>query len=417
MALGALGVGAGSPRQAQLRIIRDGAGAAIDQAMVIWFPGPHSFTGEDCAEVHLHGGRFIVEAVLGILAASGIRLAAPGEFTRRAFENGKLDLGQAEAVADLIDAECESQARQAIDQLQGALGDRYEAWRDDLIEVLARLEALVDFPDEDISAALTGVEARLRLLEGDLASALADGLRGRRVRDGYRVAIVGPVNAGKSSLFNRLVARDAAIVADLPGTTRDVIEAALDLGGYRLLVADTAGLRVSDDPVELEGIRRARAWADQADRRIWVIDGSTDDGGLDLAAAQTRDGDLCVLNKMDRVPGAMATLAVSWAARESLAGLKISTYDDGPDRVLEWVGRDAVSAMSGSDFPAVTRLRHDSSLREGVEAIRRALENLRQPELAAEDVRLAVRALAQITGSIVAEDVLEKVFATFCIGK
>jgi tRNA modification GTPase len=242
-----------------LRTLRDSEGAILDRALVVWFPGPRSFTGEDSAELYLHGGRFVVESVLDALISSGVRLAAPGEFSRRAFANGKLDLAQAEAIADLVDAESEAQARQALDQLRGALGARYTAWREVLIQALARLEVLVDFPDEDIGDAAVGLETSLIGLADALELAMRDGARGERVRDGYRVAIVGPPNAGKSSLFNKLVRREAAIVADAPGTTRDIIETSFDLGGYRVVLADTAGLRFTESLVEGEGVARGRA--------------------------------------------------------------------------------------------------------------------------------------------------------------
>lgn len=416
-ALKALSVKIGAPRRVCLRTLRDLSGAILDRALVVWFPGPKSFTGEDSVELHLHGGRFVVESVLGSLMAAGVRLAEPGEFSRRAFANGKLDLAQAEAIGDLVDAESEAQARQALEQLRGALGARYAGWREVLIQALARLEVLVDFPDEDISDAAVGLEASLVRLAEALESAMQDAARGERVREGYRVAIVGPPNAGKSSLLNKLVKREAAIVADSPGTTRDVIESELDLGGYRVLLADTAGLRVAESLVEGEGIRRARVWAEDAARRVWVLDGASDDGTWREGLALWRAGDLCLMNKSDRPEGAVAREARDEAARRNLTVMSISVRDGGSADVREWLSRDVVTAMAGADFPAVTRRRHALALGSAATALRRAIGGLARPELACEDLRLAARALASVTGAIATEDVLEEVFATFCIGK
>ncbi|HQR91337.1 MAG TPA: tRNA uridine-5-carboxymethylaminomethyl(34) synthesis GTPase MnmE, partial [Caulobacter sp.] len=261
------------PRQAALRRLKHD-GVALDEALVLFFQGPGSYTGEDAAEFHVHGGRAVVEALLDALAALGLRLAEPGEFTRRAFENGKLDLAQAEGVADLIDAETEGQRKQALGQIGGALSQRYDRWRDLLVHALAMLEAAVDFPDEDLPEEVAArARPGLETLAAEIDAALSDVSRGRRIRDGYRIALVGAPNAGKSTVLNGLAERDAAIVTEIAGTTRDIIEVPLVLGGYRVLLADTAGLRETTDVVEAEGVRRARAWAHDADLRIWVVDG------------------------------------------------------------------------------------------------------------------------------------------------
>ena len=248
-------------RRASLRTLRDGGGVALDRGLVLWTPGPASFTGEDAAEFHVHGGRAVVEAVSAALTAAGSRPAEPGEFTRRAFENGKLDLTEAEGVADLVDAETQAQRRQALAQLEGAAARAAAAWRGRLLRALAHLEAAVDFPDEDLPE---DVAARARpdllALRDDLVSAAAD-RRGERLREGLRVALVGAPNAGKSSLLNALAGRDAAIVTPTPGTTRDVIEVRVELAGAPALLADTAGLRETQDAIEAEGVRRAAAWA------------------------------------------------------------------------------------------------------------------------------------------------------------
>jgi len=403
-----------APRRAGLRTLRAADGAVIDKGLVLWFPGPNSYTGEDSAELHLHGGLAVVGALTGALLAAGVRLAEPGEFTRRAFENGRLDLDQAEAVADLVDAETEAQARQALGQLEGALGRRYDHWRSQLIEALAQLEAAVDFPDEEVPA---DVAARARgpieRLLGELDEALADEARGRRIRDGYRIAIIGAPNAGKSSLFNALLGRDAAIVTPIPGATRDVIEAPLVLAGYKVLLADMAGLRETSDPVEIEGVRRARAWAATADLRLWLVDASASDGGWRLAADLVQPADIALLNKADLPAGedAAAARAVAPEAEPiSVAGGDVAAL---LERLVARVSVD----LSGAEFPAVTQARHRSLLEAARDHLVRALESLEEPELAAEDVRLAARALGRVAGRIGAEDVLDLVFASFCIGK
>ena len=266
------------PRQATLARVRDPAtGEAIDDALTLWFPGPRSETGEDMAELQLHGGLAVVSAVLEVLGAmDGCRLAEPGEFTRRAFDNGRLDLTEVEGLADLIAAETPAQRRAAYRQLKGLIGDQAEAWRRQIIDAQALVEARIDFADEaDVPEDLVGPALyAAQQLRSKIVAALADRGRGERLRDGLVVAIAGPPNAGKSTLLNRLARREAAIVSPYPGTTRDVIEVHLDLGGYPVTLLDTAGIRESDDPVEQEGIRRAAARAAAADLVLWVIDGS-----------------------------------------------------------------------------------------------------------------------------------------------
>jgi tRNA modification GTPase len=409
-----------SPRRASLRKLRDAEGGVIDDALVLWLPGPASYTGEDGAEFHVHGGRAVVEALGRRLGELGLRPAEPGEFTRRAFQNGKLDLTQAEAVADLVDAESEAQRRQALDQLSGALGRLYESWRTRLVETLALLEAEIDFPDEDLPGGLAArvgpmLDEQVRAFD----AALADAGRGERVRDGYRIAVVGAPNAGKSSLFNALVRREAAIVTPIPGTTRDVLEAAFDLKGFRVLLADTAGLRESLDVVEVEGVRRARAWAEDAALRLWVVDGSASDGHWREVGEALRPGDLLVLNKADQPRGADAEEALAVSREQGLTPLDLSAGTGAGLERLEAVLADKVSdALAGADFPAVTRERHRRRLGEAREHLMRARAALDLgPELAAEDVRLAARALGRVAGRIDAEDVLDVVFASFCIGK
>ena len=406
------------PRLASVRRLRDDTGVTLDQALTLWFPGPASYTGEDCAELQLHGSTAIVDAVTAALLAAGARLALPGEFTRRAFENGKLDLGQAEAVADLVDAETQAQARQALGQLGGALGRRYDQWRDLLLNVLALLEAGVDFPDEEIPPEIA-FEARdlLARLIGEIDAALDDQRRGQRVRKGYQIAIVGAPNAGKSSLLNGLIGRPAAIVTDTPGATRDIIEAPIVLAGYKVILADMAGLRATEDPIEAEGVRRARAWAESADLRLWVVDGAADDGWWLEASALVGRGDICLINKFDLGRGADGIEAGRFATSLGMVVWDLSLRADGVDRVLERLTQKVVSDLQGSDFPTATRERHAGHLRAARDHLARADVMLNEPELAAEDVRLAVRELASVAGLLGAEDVLGRIFSSFCIGK
>jgi tRNA modification GTPase len=407
------------PRQAGLRRLRH-HGYDLDEALVLWFEGPASYTGEDAAEFHVHGGRAVVEALLKALVSLGLRLAEPGEFTRRAFENGKLDLAQAEGVADLIDAETEGQRRQALGQIGGALSQRYDRWREILIQALAMLEAAVDFPDEDLPEEVAArARPGLEVLSAEIGAALADVSRGRRVRDGYRIALVGAPNAGKSTLLNGLAERDAAIVTDTPGTTRDIIEVPMVLGGYRVLLADTAGLRETHDAIEAEGVRRARAWATEADLRIWVLDGfhvkQLDGQESDLLMS----GDWVVINKTDIADALdVQTARQMFEARQLSVAAVTAHSSEAISGLRARLTSHVTGALSGSEFPAATRLRHAERLKEARGYLDRALSDVGlEVELAAEDVRLAARALAKITGRIDAEDVLDRVFSSFCIGK
>ncbi len=404
------------PREAVLRTLRDGEGRALDQALVLWFEGPASYTGEDAAEFHVHGGPAVVAGLLEAIAAQGLRLAEPGEFTRRAFENGKLDLAQAEGVADLIEAETEAQARQALDQLGGALGQAQTRWRDGLIEALAMFEAAVDFPDEEVPADVAArARPALQSLIAELEHAVAGVKRGERVREGFRVALVGAPNAGKSTILNALAGREAAIVTATPGTTRDVIEVPMRLAGYKALLADTAGLRDTHDEIEAEGVRRARAWADEADLRIWVVDGASD-AAATVPALHPHD--LCLINKADLGQGAETGHALVEARALNVEVLRLSAWKPDDISALEKaLEQRVVDALAGAEPPTATRLRHRELLSEALERLNRALALDDDLELAAEDVRLAGRALDRITGRIDPEDVLDRVFSSFCIGK
>jgi tRNA modification GTPase len=391
----------------------------LDSALAVRFAAPHSYTGEDMVELHLHGGRAVLAGILDQLAQiPGLRPAEPGEFTRRAFENGKLDLTEAEAVADLVAADTIAQQRQALKQLSGELGRLYEDWRQRLLRALAHLEAFIDFPDEDLPDSVISNIARIvEGLKKEIAGHLADDRRGERLRDGLAIAILGPPNAGKSSLLNVLAQREAAITAETAGTTRDVIEVHLDLGGYPVLLADTAGLREASDHVEAEGVRRALARAAEADLKVLVLDAaapSSIEGSKSIASVI--DGDtLVVLNKMDIARGEF-----DWA--DTLCGIappmRVSVRTgDGLEQLLERLTNEIAARMpSAGAAPIITRARHRAALTECLAALERYRTGV-LPELAAEDLRLAARAIGRITGRVDVEDILDVIFREFCIGK
>ena len=404
-------------RMTRVKVIDPASGELLDDGLAVWFPAPASFTGEDVAELHIHGGRAAVGGLLESLGGvPGLRLAEPGEFTRRAFENGKMDLTAAEGLADLVDAETSAQRRQAVRQLRGELGRLYESWRERLLRALARLEATIDFSEEDLPAGLDRqVRREVGALESEIAAHLGDDRRGERLREGVHMTIIGPPNAGKSSLLNLLARRDAAIVSETAGTTRDVIEVRLDLGGYPLVVADTAGLRGGaggeHDAVEREGMRRARQRARDADLRLAVFDAAdwpaTDPGAAELIDDHT----VVTINKVD-LGDPKPPLVVG--GRRALA-ISVRT-GKGIDALLARLEREAAARCQVAGSPGLTRLRH----RQALEACRASLARFLETdagELAAEDLRLAARALGRITGRVDVDHVLDVIFRDFCVGK
>ncbi|HUC10785.1 MAG TPA: tRNA uridine-5-carboxymethylaminomethyl(34) synthesis GTPase MnmE [Stellaceae bacterium] len=444
-----------SPRTARRRrLTHPDNGEPLDDALVLWFPAPASFTGEDIAELHLHGSRAVLAAVIDALGGLGLRLAEPGEFTRRAFYNGKLDLTQAEAIADLTAAETEAQRRQALRQLDGELGGLYRDWSQRLTRTLAHVEAAIDFPDEDLPPAIEQrIVAETRSLRTEIAGHLADGHRGERLRDGITIAIVGPPNAGKSSLLNRIARREAAITSPIPGTTRDIVEVAIDLAGYPVILADTAGLRESNDPIEQEGLRRAHRRAAEAEIRLFVFDARTPADAAGAAAWPGPDT-IVVANKIDLLGSADPRLSqretvmpgldpsTHGTRREAVSCRTDSDDRDKPDLDAE-VARSKshpeawfpVSALTGAGLdallqvlaarlaaahriegPVLTRARHRHALEDAAASLDRALA-ADLSELRAEDLRLALRCLGQITGAVGVEDLLDIIFRDFCLGK
>jgi tRNA modification GTPase len=409
------------PRQATLARARDPAsGEVIDEAVALWFPAPRSETGEDMAELQLHGGPAVIAAVLEALGAiGGCRLAEPGEFTRRAFDNGRLDLTAVEGLADLIAAETPAQRRQAFRQLKGLIGDRAETWRRQIIEALALVEAGIDFSDEtDVPENLVAPALlTAQQLRGEIAAALANSGHGERLREGLVVAIAGPPNAGKSTLLNRLARREAAIVSPFPGTTRDVVEVHLNLAGYPVTLLDTAGIRVSDDPVEQEGVRRARTRADTADLVLWVIDGSvTGREAADKSESVIKSEAWTVRNKIDLLVDKLCISSESGTADSFFISAATGA---GIDRLLAALVSFARDYFAATEAAVVTRARHRRALEDTLSALDCALAQgaTGSEELIAEELRAAATVLGRLTGRVDVEDILDVIFREFCIGK
>lgn len=409
-----------TPRQASRRLLRDGAGQPIDDAVVLWFPGPGSATGEDVVEFHVHGGRAVLAALLAeISLIPNTRAAEPGEFTRRAFENGKLDLTEAEGLDDLIHADTDRQRRQALRQLQGLLGNRARDWRERIIEASALIEAGIDFSDEgDVPAELMAPAVKaIKALHDEIAKVLAAQGHSERLRDGLVVAIAGEPNVGKSTLMNQLARREVAIVSPHAGTTRDVIEVQLDLDGYPVTVIDTAGIRETDDPVEQEGVRRARARAEGADLVLWLVEGeraADPDTTRSLRTAgerQRSSGSVWIVrNKIDL--GGAAT-----ARPTGEFGISASRGDGIPE-LVEALVKFAADFFGTTEGALVTRARQRDLLVRACDSLRRSLELVEEgEELAAEELRAAAYALGRMLGRVDVEDVLGAIFQKFCIGK
>jgi tRNA modification GTPase len=405
-----------TPRFAALRLIRDPeTRELLDQGLVLFFPAPKSETGEDMAEFHVHGGRAVIEGVLAALGKiDGCRLAEPGEFARRAFENGKLDLTGAEGLADLVEAETAAQRRQALGQAGGRLYRLYEGWRRRLITAMARLEAGIDFSDEPDVAKGTVQQARVEVevLAREISAHLDDGRRGEVLREGFRVVLAGPPNVGKSSLMNALARREVAIVSEEAGTTRDVIEVRLDLEGLPVVLSDTAGLRDNPGKIEQEGIRRTLKRAREADLILWIIDVTAPPTSVPEELAAREDRVWPVANKMDLLPqGILHPLPDGAIGISALVG-----------HGVEGLMRKLTAAVRGrigeGEAPALTQARHRQALERTLAPLRSFLgAPMDEPELRAEDLRRAAQALGRLTGAVDAEDVLGEIFGRFCIGK
>jgi tRNA modification GTPase len=389
------------PRRAALRRIRrPGDREVLDEGLVLWFPGPKSETGEDMAELQVHGSRAVVQAIFAVLEGQGLRLARPGEFIRRAFESGKLDLTAVEGLADLIAAETEVQRRQAAGQAGGALAARAEAWRGGLIELRAEIEARLDFSDEgDVGEALpAGFDARVAALKAEMETAVAGVGAAERIREGFRVAILGRPNAGKSSLLNALARRDVAIVTPEAGTTRDVLEVPLDIHGFPVVLFDTAGLREAGSAAEAEGVRRARRTAEAADLVLWLEDATLSPEPSPEVAGRPM---WRIATKVDLTPN------------KAVGGISAVT-GVGVGELVERLGRAAADAM-GAGNALVTRQRQREAIGEAITAL--AAAPGAAAEVKADLLRAASEAIGRLSGRVDVEDVLDRLFREFCIGK
>jgi len=410
-----------SPRKAHLKAIKHPmSGDILDQALVLWFPAPASFTGEDVVELHIHGGRAVIAAVMEAIGSiEGLRLAEAGEFTRRAFYSGKLDLTGIEAIADLVDAQTEAQRKQALAQMQGGLSELLNGWRKQLISILAYVEAGIDFSDEeDVDEKINDqMVANVTSLKGEMIRFLDDGRRGECLREGLQVVIAGPPNAGKSSLLNAMARRDVAIVSEQAGTTRDVIDVQLDLHGLPVIVSDTAGLRQVGDKVEEEGVRRARGKINKADVILWTTDGTLDEEQPDFTI-DSGQFLIRVRNKCDLDSGVSSSI---WEPPDTAIAdvVNISARTGmGLDVLFKNIEKTALDFQSCIEGAVITRARHRQALTRAVEALAVILERPDQPvELLAENLRICARELGRITGSVDVEDLLDVIFRDFCIGK
>ncbi len=410
-ALDFLHVGSLRPRRASLRRLKMPDGRIIDEALCLWFPGPDSFTGEDTVEFQCHGALSVVALMMETLGLiPGFRLARPGEFSRRALDNGRMDLTEAEGLADLIDSETEQQRQQAIRQLTGGLSCEIDHWRTDLIGVLALFEANLDFSDEgDVdTGVLVQAESRLSRIRDQMGKVLATGTRGERLREGITIVLAGAPNAGKSTLLNVLAQRDIAIVSSIPGTTRDIVEVRLDLGGYPVTLLDTAGLRESSDAIEQEGVRRMLARAAVADIVVWLRSGDEADSAIPDEIRSIPGLLMPVVTQIDRYKAGWEDLAIS-----ALTG-------EGMDELVRTLTELVHNLMGqGGEGAVLTRARHREAVAEALESVDRALAVLHSAgtELVVEEVRIAMRAIARVTGHVGIDDILDQLFSQFCIGK
>ena len=406
-----LGFARTEPKVASLRVLRYQK-KKLDQSIVLFFKGPESYTGEDVLELHLHGGRAVIDGVYGALSGQeGLRFADNGEFSRRALVNGRIDLTEAEAVNDLINAETEAQRDQGLNQLEGALRLQLEKWSCDLKRFGAHIEAYIDFPDEQIPTnvlnnLLQGVEET----NSELNEFVQDNRKGEILRSGLKVAVIGPPNVGKSSFVNWLTKRDIAITSDKAGTTRDIVEAHLNLGGYPVTVADTAGIRRPEDSIEQEGIKRARRWAESANLRVLILDPETI-GEASTFSELLKSDDPVLINKADQTIDRQLPPAYSLVSVKTGHGL---------EKALSELTNIAEKKMKTQGPATITQARHRELLNDCLAALKKAhfgLRNQADLELIAEDFRSAIYSIGRITGQVDIEDLLDVVFKEFCIGK
>lgn len=401
------------PRFAALRTFKHQDGTPIDEGLLLYFKGPASFTGEDVAEFHTHGSPAVTELMAEAFLAAGAKQAGPGEFTRRAFDNGRMDLTEAEGLADLIDAETKGQHTQALRQMQGALRQTYEGWREHILDALASIEGEIDFPDEaDVPDVLAHrAYAPLEAARTDMTRLLSEASRGERIRDGLTLAIIGAPNAGKSTLLNALAGREAAIVSNIPGTTRDIVDVHLTLAGLPVQIADTAGLRDTGDTIEAEGVKRAEQRANESDIRIAVIDGSAPNPDM-TSLSLLKDGDIVLINKTDQGSNPLP-MDINYTVMPISAktGQGLDPFYGALESVIK--SRFSVTRDAG-----LTRARHRNCTQRALDALTRAQSQLvMAPELAGDDCRTALHAIKELAGETDIDAVLDRIFSRFCIGK
>ena len=387
----------------------------IDQGILLWFPGPESYTGEDMAEFHVHGSKAVIEAInLSLSKIEGCRLAEPGEFTKIAFQNGKINLLKAESISDLISSETEIQRKQAIKIMSGKSSDKFNSLRERLLKILSNIEAKIDFPDEDLpDNILKNIHSETKSIKNEIDKILNDQKVGERIREGFKIAIIGPTNAGKSSLLNYLSKRDIAIVSEIAGTTRDVIEAHLNLNGYPVVISDTAGIRDSKDEIEKKGIKLALERAEKADLNLIVIEPKSVDFSRFLKKFRPKNS-ILVINKME-----LGTDNITEEIKNYETVLISIKKEKNLDKLINLIKENLKNKFILQDDIYITRQRHRTNLEKCVEHLTNFEEkkSLEDFDKAAEDLRLATRYLGTIVGKVDVEEILGSIFKDFCIGK
>ena len=404
------------PRVATLtKFNKNGGKELIDEGVIIWFPAPNSYTGEDLAEFHVHGSRAVVNAMhFSISKVKNCRLAEPGEFTKRAFQNGKINLLKAESIADLISSETEIQRKQALKIMSGKSSDKFNSWREKLLKILSHIEAKIDFPDEDLPEnIISEIRKTSNKVLTEIKKTLNDQKVGERIREGFKIAIVGPTNAGKSSLLNYLSKRDVAIVSEIAGTTRDVIETHLNLDGYPVIVSDTAGIRDSKNEIEKKGIKVALNRAEDADLKLVIVSAKNVDFTVILKSLLSKDA-ILVVNKSDLMKGKLNRKFKKY--EHVLISIK---KDLNLNKLISKIKSKLKNKFISSENILITRERHRQNLKNCVCHLQKFDERrtTREVDKAAEDLRLATRHLGMIVGKVDVEELLGSIFNDFCIGK
>ena len=405
-----------TPRVANLtKFNKIGTKELIDEGVIIWFPGPNSYTGEDLAEFHVHGSRAVISALHKALSQiKNCRLAEPGEFTKRAFQNGKINLLKAESIADLVSSETEIQRKQALKIMSGKSSDKFNSWREKLLKILSHIEAKIDFPDEDLpNNIIKEIQETSTFVMNEIKKTLNDQKVGERIREGFKIAIVGPTNAGKSSLLNYLSKRDVAIVSEIAGTTRDIIETHLNLDGYPVVVSDTAGIRSSKNEIEKKGIKIALNRAEDADLKLVIVSAKDADFTKVLKDLLNKNA-ILVVNKSDLIKKKLNSKFKKY--EHVLISIK---KDLNLNKLISKIKSKLKNQFTSSENILITRERHRQNLKNCVYHLQKFQEkrSAKDFDKAAEDLRLATRHLGMIVGKVDVEELLGSIFNDFCIGK